>query len=239
MKKRSLLIFYLMLIQGALFSMERQPKSANEKPLPTTFYLVRHGQTDWNAQKRLQGSADIPLNDTGRREAAHLSEKLRELTFEACFSSDLQRASETAQILSATHSLNVGLDPRLRERSFGLFEGLFASELTASLKENHYPPSVENDEAVQKRVFHSLNEIADRCPGSTVLIVTHGGVIKSLLAHLIPIDCSSLLNKPVKPQSRPFSVQVKNMALLKLSFSDGQYKIQDMEGIEIEELPPY
>lgn len=200
--------------------MERHPPSTNEKPLSTTFYLVRHGQTDWNMQKKLQGQLDIPLNDTGRSEAAQLSEKLGEVAFEACFSSDLQRAAETAQILSAAHSLTIGLDPRLRERNFGPWEGYLVSEFMVFEKQDQQPLSIESDEAIRKRAFSCLNEIADLYPGSTVLIVTHGGVMGSLLSQLIPIERLSL-----------FDIHIKNMALLQLSVSNGQCEIGKMEGI--------
>jgi broad specificity phosphatase PhoE len=225
MRKRSFLISYLALMQGALFSGEKNIEPLNEKPISTIFYLVRHGQTDWNVQKKLQGQTDIPLNSTGREEAAKLNEKLHDISFDACFASDLQRACETAQILNATRGLTLTLDPRLRERNFGPWEGSLASEFTASLRQlNGEDPllTIESDETILQRVMPCLNEIADSHLGSTILVVTHGGVIRSLLARLVPVNCSSI-----------FDIQVKNTALLQLEISNGQYKIRQMEGIEL------
>ncbi len=212
----------MFILPGALFCGETSLEFLDKRPSPTVFYLVRHGQTDWNIEKRLQGQSDIPLNDAGRAEAALLSEKLDGVAFTACFASDLQRAAETAKILSTARSFPVKLDHRLRERNFGPWEGHLASEFMASLEQGQQLVAVETDEAIQQRVFPCLNEIADLFPGATVLIVTHGGVIRSLLAQLLSFDCSSI-----------FDIQVKNMALLQLSFSDGQCEIQEMAGIQI------
>ncbi len=113
------ILFYLLFIPCAfLFSAENPDEAA------TVFYIVRHGQTDWNVQKKIQGHADIPLNDTGRAQAAELSETLGPIAFDYCFSSDLQRAAETALILNRNSSIQV--DQRLRERNFGPWEGCLA-----------------------------------------------------------------------------------------------------------------
>jgi broad specificity phosphatase PhoE len=203
-----------------LFGNEMEFK--NESSSPTIFYFVRHGQTDWNVQSKIQGQSDIPLNDTGRTEAFQLSEKLNPIIFDACFSSDLQRAIETAQILNTSRFLNLRTDPRLRERNLCSWEGVFGPEFIAFLKQKQqWPPSVENDEAMQKRVFSFMNETAELYPGSNVLVVTHGGVIKILLAQLLSIDFSSR-----------FDIQIENAAFLRLTVSNGRCEIQDMQGIQ-------
>ncbi len=184
--------------------------------------LVRHGQTDWNIQGKLQGHADIPLNKAGKAEAAGLSEKISEIDFDICFSSDLQRAIETARILSATRPLIINSVPALRERNFGLWEGRLFSELLEYEKGGQPFPNIESDEEIQKRIFPLLHEIVSNYPGATVLIVTHGSVIRSLLAHLLNIDSSSIL-----------SIQMKTMATLQLVASNGQYEIREMTDIRI------
>jgi broad specificity phosphatase PhoE len=191
----------------------------------TTVYLVRHGQTDWNIQGKLQGHADIQLNEAGRAEALQLSEKMGEIDFTACFASDLQRAVETAQILKGNRSLPTQIDPALRERNFGLWEGRLFCELLEYEAQGRpfLGIEIESDEEIQKRVFSFLHKIADGYPGATILIVTHGGVIRNVLAHVLGIDCTPIL-----------SVQMKNTAILKLVTSNGRCEIQEMKDIKIQ-----
>lgn len=208
-------IFVLMsILSGQLFALESPPPQ-------TVFYLVRHGQTDWNVQGKVQGLADIPLNDTGRAEAVQLSEKIGEIIFDVCFSSELTRALETAEILNATRPLIIKTDPALIERNFGPWEGQLFSELLEFEALGQPLLNIESDEEIQKRAFPLLHEIADSYAGSTVLIVTHGSVIRSLLTYLLDGNW-----RPIQ------SVQVKNMAILQLSFVDGQFNILKMEGIQ-------
>jgi broad specificity phosphatase PhoE len=211
-----LIIFLIPFLSGQLFSLEAHSEQ-------TTLYFVRHGQTDWNVQGKLQGHADIPLNNVGRAEAAGLSEKISEIDFDLCFSSDLLRAFETARILTATRPLAIKPVHALRERNFGLWEGRLFSELLEYEKGGQpFPEDIENDEAIQRRISPLLEEIVSNYPGATILVVTHGGVLRSLLAHLLNIDSSSIL-----------SIQMKTMATLKLVASNGQYEIQEMTGIRI------
>lgn len=213
--KHYFIVFLISILSGQLFSLEAHSEQ-------TTLYIVRHGQTDWNVQGKLQGHADIPLNNTGRAEATELSERIRTIDFDICFSSDLQRAIETARILGATHPLIIKSVPTLRERHYGPWEGRLFSELLEYEKGGHPLLNIESDEEIQKRIFPLLNEIVSNHPGATVLIVTHGSVLRSLLAHLLNIDSSSIL-----------SIQMKTMATLKLVASNGQYQIQEMTDIQI------
>ena len=95
----------------------------------TTLLLARHGETDWNRQLRIQGSSDIELNDLGRRQAQALAQDLTDVELDAIYSSDLARARQTAEPVAATHGLEVRFDPRLRERSFGSWEGLTREDI--------------------------------------------------------------------------------------------------------------
>lgn len=210
-----LIVFLISILSGQLFSLEAHSEQ-------TTLYIVRHGQTDWNVQGKLQGHADIPLNNTGRAEAAGLKERISTIDFDICFSSDLQRAIETAQILSATHPLIIQSVPTLRERNYGPWEGRLFSELLEYEKGGNPLLNIESDEEIQKRIFPLLDEIVSNHPGATILIVTHGSVLRSLLAHLLNIDSSSIL-----------SIQMKTMATLKLVASNRQYAIQEMTDIQI------
>src|SRR5437868_1413233 len=94
--------------------------------------LVSHAQTDWNVQGRFQGQTDIPLNDTGRRQAQRLREHLAGTSFENVLASDLSRARETAEIVAAPHKMAVQTDCRLRELQFGKWEGMTYEEIQAT-----------------------------------------------------------------------------------------------------------
>lgn len=139
----------------------------------TTLLLVRHGETDWNADGRLQGHTDRPLSDYGRRQARQLASELEAEELEAIYSSDLARARETADIVGEQLGLPVELEPDLREKDWGNWEGL-------SLVERDRVEFVgESTEAHQERTLRALRRIAEGHPGdSRVLVVTHGGSMR-------------------------------------------------------------
>jgi broad specificity phosphatase PhoE len=139
----------------------------------TTLLLVRHGETDWNAEGRLQGHTDRPLSDYGRRQAQRLAEELDSEELEAIYSSDLARAHETAAIVGERLDLPVELDPDLREKDWGTWEGLTAVE------RDRVEFVGESTEAHQDRILGALHRISERHPGDArVLVVTHGGSIR-------------------------------------------------------------
>ena len=168
--------------------------------MPTRILLVRHGQSEWNAAGRWQGQADPPLTDLGREQAWSAARSLG--TVDAIFASDLQRASETALLISG--ALGVGpvvLDPDLRERDAGEWSGLTRVEieeqwpgyLEAPADEHvgfgpssapRRPPSWEPDDAVLARATAALLRIHAAVGDGDVLAVTHGGLIYVLEAHL-------------------------------------------------------
>jgi broad specificity phosphatase PhoE len=139
----------------------------------TTLLLVRHGETDWNAEGRLQGHTDRPLSDYGRRQAQQLAGELEDEVLEAIYSSDLARARETAEIVGERLGLPVVLDPDLREKDWGTWEGLNAVE------RDRVEFVGETTEAHQERMLRALRRIAERHPGDgRVLVVTHGGSMR-------------------------------------------------------------
>jgi broad specificity phosphatase PhoE len=139
----------------------------------TTLLLVRHGETDWNAEGRLQGHTDRPLSDYGRRQARRLGEELEGEELEAIYSSDLARARETAEIVGERLGLPTVLDPDLREKDWGTWEGLDA------LERDRVEFVGESTEAHQERMLRALRRIAERHPGDgRVLVVTHGGSMR-------------------------------------------------------------
>jgi broad specificity phosphatase PhoE len=145
----------------------------------TTLLLARHGETDWNREGRWQGWADPPLNDTGRAQARLLAEQLRETPFDAVYSSDLERARETAEILAAPHGVPVVLDRDLREIDVGSWSGLTREEIAERFPDGSRPDG-ETHEQQAARVRAAVTRIAREHPGGRVLVVGHGGTIRSI-----------------------------------------------------------
>lgn len=147
--------------------------------------FVRHGETEWNRTKRVQGTSDIPLNDTGRLQALTTAQALSSHHFTAVFASPLSRAYETAQIISS----HLGLDDPERlagvvERNYGDAEGLTDREIESRWPDGFSVPGRESRSAVVARALPALCELSERYPGGHLLVVSHGGVIGSLTRHL-------------------------------------------------------
>jgi probable phosphoglycerate mutase len=142
----------------------------------TTLLLVRHGETDWNAAGRLQGHTDRPLNEYGRRQARELADRLAGDGIAAVYASDLSRARETAEIIGARLGLEVVVDPDLREKDWGSWEGLTADERAIVEFEG------ESTEAHRERVLRAVHRIVEAHPGERVAVVTHGGSLRRIQA---------------------------------------------------------
>jgi uncharacterized phosphatase len=151
--------------------------------MPTRIILARHGETDWNLERRWQGHSDRPLNETGRAQAEELAEQLAGEPIAAVYSSDLVRAHETARIIAARLGLGVVAVPGLRERQFGSWEGLRDVDVEDRFPGAHGPPDGETREELLRRVLESLEAIAAAHAGQTVLVVSHGGPIRAALLH--------------------------------------------------------
>lgn len=159
----------------------------------TTLLLLRHGQSEWNAVRRWQGSADTPLTPVGRQQALAAGERLLDLEVEFCgpWASDLSRATSTASTIASVIGLGPTIaDHRLREASAGEWEGLTPDEIEVRypgwLEAHRRPPSFEPFEQVVRRTIASLRAIAAGVEsiGAIPLVVTHSGVIRSLMRHL-------------------------------------------------------
>lgn len=153
----------------------------------TDLYLVRHGETEWNRQRRIQGLTDIPLNDTGREQARLTGMLLTRRPITRVVSSPLGRARETAVIIAG--ELGLG-EPELRdafvERNYGAAEGLDFHEIDV-----RYPPEVEVPgreprEEVAARVIPALQRLAVDYPGEAIVVVSHGGAIRAALMMAEP-----------------------------------------------------
>jgi len=147
--------------------------------------LARHGETDWNRERRVQGHTDVPLNARGLEQARALVESLAAVRLAAVYSSDLARACETATAVARAQSLEVRIERRLREKNFGSWEGLTDVEIAA-----RFPAAVrgrwgdgETTEDVADRAIEAVEAIAARHDDGPILVVSHGGPLRAILAH--------------------------------------------------------
>lgn len=154
----------------------------------TRICFVRHGETSWNVEKRIQGNIDVGLNEEGLAQAEAAAQWLSPLAIEALYSSDLQRARQTAERLAGALKLVPILRPEFRERRYGLFEGLTYEQSRTrypdvyALFEERVPEFVipyggESLQQLHQRVSAGLRRLVDEHPGQTVAVVTHGGVL--------------------------------------------------------------
>lgn len=151
--------------------------------------LWRHGQTIWNFEHRFQGTADIPLDDTGHSQAGRAARLLSGLRPTALLSSPLQRAADTAAKLAEIIGLPIAYDQDLVERAGGLWEGLTGAEIRERYPAEHavwQPPGGETSVEVAKRVAAALERAADRLPpDGTLVVASHGAALRLGMAHLL------------------------------------------------------
>lgn len=168
---------------------------------PTRLFVLRHGQTAWNAGQRLQGHLDIPLDDIGHQQAAQAAAALADEPLAAIYSSDLQRALQTAQALAATTSAPVVTDRRLRERHFGHFEGRTYAEVAQAWPEDAARWR-QREPGFRPGGGESLLDFFDRCVGAVqalaaghagqaIAVVAHGGVLDCLYRAAVGVDLAA------------------------------------------------
>lgn len=162
----------------------------------TRLYVWRHGRTAWNNERRIQGQADVDLDETGHAQARAAAERLARLRPDAIVSSDLKRAVQTAEYLAAETGLAIKLDARLRERHFGVWQGFTDAEL-----EQRYPGEfdrwrhgdrtvgdeldMETRADLEKRAVAALLDAAEATPGGVTVVTAHGGTAKYGVAALL------------------------------------------------------
>ena len=188
-------------------------------------YIVRHGQTDYNIIRRIQGQSNSQLTDLGKQQASLLAKRLERTAFDAFYTSDLDRAMDTARTI---HPIgDFVLDKRLRERSFGQWQGLNYMEIKKEFPEliaryesydpTFAPPGGESWNQMRERAKSFIDDMAARhANAAAVLAVSHGGLIKAMMA----VVCDPELKLPCLP-----TMPVDNTAIAKFALLNGKWRL--------------
>lgn len=196
--------------------------------MSTKILLIRHGETAWNADRRLQGHTDIALNEEGQRQAQALGLALAGERLDMVVASDLQRASQTAQAVAGQHGIALRHDAQLRERCYGAFEGMLYSEIAKAYPADYAlwqardidalmpsgPRAAESFRQFYQRVIGAIGDWARQYRGQTVALVAHGGVLECAYREAVGMSLDS-----------PRDFQVKNASINRFSFSDEKLKL--------------
>lgn len=185
---------------------------------PTTVWLLRHGETEWNVQRRLQGHNDSPLTELGLASARAVARRLLNAEPNVIYTSDLGRAHRTAEEIAGATQVPVRTELRLREKNNGIFEGLTQEEIAAQFPDeyaryktrpvDYAPPGGESTLELRDRACGTLAELATLHPGGRIVVVTHGGIISVFLRDL--------LGMPLNQQRR---FEVDNCGLTTLTYA--------------------
>ena len=196
----------------------------------TTILLARHGETDWNRERRWQGRSDLPLNERGREQARALAEKLEPVPLSAVYASDLRRAYETALVVAKTKGLAVTPMRELREVDVGSWTGLSYDEVKERFGDAYREmrrrtgrgwEGGETYAEMGGRVVEAVRRLARAHPSATVLVVTHSGPIRTVRAHALGLDFAT---------DRKAAPWVDRVALATVSVSaDGKFAPADVE----------
>jgi probable phosphoglycerate mutase len=177
--------------------------------MSTRFIVIRHGETHWNREGRIQGHLDSALTEEGSGQAEAVAERLAKQNVDVLYSSDLGRARQTARRIAERCGLDILTDRRLREKNLGVFQGLTATDMKAqfpveyarylSREPSFVIPGGESARQFFDRTVSCFEDLASRTSGGTVVVVTHGGVLGCLYRHVgrMPLDAArdfSLLN---------------------------------------------
>ncbi len=195
-------------------------------------YIIRHGQTDWNVQRRLQGHTDIPLNEHGRKQAQALQEVLAPLDIEAFFSSDLSRAFETASLARAHAEIPIYQDAGFRESSLGEAEGLFFDDLhlrfpdaytrwltTGKANSDFAFPGGESKLQHRNRLEKTMHSLFETITYSRVALVTHGGAMRRILEMCDNFSENEYKTANTSVYALEFNKKSKQLSFLKKIYS--------------------
>ena len=190
------------------------------------FYIFRHGQTDWNKEWRIQGSSNIPLNETGMSQAITLAEKFENISIDLVVSSDLDRAFDTGSVVAELKKVEIVKDSRLREAYFGEAEGMKVSEIiekygadmwenfrkmSSEFKDQCFPGGETRGDSVL-RMRSVVDEYIEKNEYSSIALSTHGGVVRNLLHSYLPEDAKA--------------IDIPNCVLYLLEYAEGEFKVK-------------
>lgn len=202
----------------------------------STFYIVRHGETEHNINGIAQGHTDSPLTMNGVKQAEDLALIFKDINFDAVFSSDLSRANKTAEIIIFNKNPNIVTSKLLRERNYGIYDGcpskLFKEENIKMLelyktlprfkkRKFKFAPSIESDEEIINRLILFLKKTIVGINNKIILVVTHGGIMRAFLNYL---DWNG--EEDLKAGA------IKNTGYIKLKTDGNNFLIEDVVGIE-------
>ena len=189
-----------------------------------TFYVFRHGETDWNKLKKVQGQTDIELNSNGIDQALTLKKFFEKNPIDICYTSDLKRASKTAELSLSGLNCEVVKEPALREARFGNVEGMERDELLRLFKERFWDSNSSDEEAlnfsypggetrkeVRERLVSFITKLSRETKHASIGISTHGGSLRSLLHSFLPSNAELL--------------PIPNCVVYKLKFENGEFKV--------------
>jgi probable phosphoglycerate mutase len=193
--------------------------------METMIYLVRHGETEWNREGRLQGQLNSPLTAEGIAQTESFSTQIQELNPHIVYSSDQERAVVTAQILTANLEREIIYDRNLSEMNFGIFQGHNWDYIENNMQDiydqyraddpDYVIPEGESHNQFHSRVTETLQRIADDNPGRKILIISHGGSINKMLCYA----------RGMKPSGNRY-FKTENLALNVLKYKDGEFTLQ-------------
>lgn len=164
----------------------------------TEIILIRHGETEWNSQKRMQGHSNSDLSEVGRGQIQALGELMKNVSFDHIYSSDSLRTSQTAEAITQYSGHTLQFDQRIREKNLGVFEGLTSTEakerhpevyrLFKTAGANYVIDEGESTQQLLERALEFIEEIRLRHPQERVVMVTHGGVVRVLMKHALGLS---------------------------------------------------
>ena len=195
----------------------------------TEIILIRHGETEWNSQLRMQGHSNSALSEVGRGQIQALGEWMKNVSFDHIYSSDSLRARETAEAITQYSGDTLQFDQRIREKNLGVFEGLTSIEASEQHPEiyrlfktggaNYVIDEGESTQQVLDRALEFIEEIRFKHPEQRVVMVTHGGFVKVLMKHTLGISIDG-----------PTSFLIKNTGIFGLVWNE-KWMVSQMGGV--------
>ena len=195
----------------------------------TELILIRHGETEWNSQQRMQGHSNSDLSEEGRAQIESLGQWMKNVSFDHIYSSDSLRARQTAEAITKYSGHTLKIDQRLREKNLGVFEGLTTEEakerhpeifrLFKTAGSNYVIDEGESTQQLLDRALEFIEEIRLLQPDQRVVLVTHGGVVRVLIKHTLGLSVGS-----------PTRFLIKNTGLFRLVWNE-KWLVAQMGGV--------